>query len=108
LPDELQTLIQIKLDGLTNFHEQMLLKYTDKLRAQHALEMVEDISKKSLMKCFMNYYKSPENEDWMELFPVFALIMDYSDQLEHLNILVESFKNFHHDDSEVQLVQRED
>jgi uncharacterized membrane protein YgaE (UPF0421/DUF939 family) len=108
LPDELQTLIQIKLDGLTNFHEQMLLKYTDKLRAQHALEMVEDISKKSLMKCFMNYYKSPENEDWMELFPVFALIMDYSDQLEHLNILVESFKNFHQDDSEVQLVQRED
>ena len=108
MPEPLQELIQIKLDGLTNFHEQMLLKYTDKIRAQHTLDMDEEISKKSLMKCFMNYYSSPENEEWISLFPVFALIMDYSDQLEHLNRLVESFKNYHQDDSEVQLSQRED
>jgi uncharacterized membrane protein YgaE (UPF0421/DUF939 family) len=108
MPEPLQELVQIKLDGLTNFHEQMLLKYTDKIRAQHTIDMDEDISKKSLMKCFMNYYSSPENEEWISLFPVFALIIDYSDQLEHLNRLVESFKNFHHDDSEIQIPQRED
>jgi uncharacterized membrane protein YgaE (UPF0421/DUF939 family) len=106
MPEPLQELIQLKLDGLTNFHEQMLLKYTDKVRAQHTLEMDDEISKKSLMKCIMSYYKSPENEDWIQLFPVFAQIIDYSDHLEHLNTLVESFKNYHQDDSEVQLDQR--
>lgn len=106
MPEPLQELIQLKLDGLTNFHEQMLLKYTDKIRAQHTLDMDDDISKKSLMKCIMSYYNSPENEEWIQLFPVFALIIDYSDQLEHLNKLVESFKNYHQDDSEVQLDQR--
>jgi uncharacterized membrane protein YgaE (UPF0421/DUF939 family) len=106
MPESLQELIQLKLDGLTNFHEQMLLKYTDKIRAQHTLDMDDDISKKSLMKCIMSYYNSPENEEWIQLFPVFALIIDYSDQLEHLNTLVESFKNYHQDDSEVQLDQR--
>ncbi|MBN3543781.1 FUSC family protein [Fictibacillus barbaricus] len=106
MPEPLQELIQLKLDGLTNFHEQMLLKYTDKIRAQHTLEMDAEINKKALMKCIMTYYNSPENEEWIELFPVFALIIDYSDQLEHLNTLVESFKNYHQDDSEVQLDQR--
>jgi uncharacterized membrane protein YgaE (UPF0421/DUF939 family) len=106
MPEPLQELIQLKLDGLTNFHEQMLLKYTDKIRAQHTLDMDDDISKKALMKCIMSYYNSPENEEWIQLFPVFALIIDYSDQLEHLNTLVESFKNYHQDDSEVQLDQR--
>ncbi len=106
MPEPLQELIQLKLDGLTNFHEQMLLKYTDKIRAQHTLDMDEAINKKALMTCIMSYYKNPENEEWIELFPVFALIIDYADQLEHLNTLVESFKNFHQEDSEVQLDQR--
>ncbi len=106
MPEPLQELIQLKLDGLTNFHEQMLLKYTDKIRAQHTLDMDEAINKKALMTCIMSYYKNPENEDWIELFPVFALIIDYADQLEHLNTLVESFKNYHQEDSEVQLDQR--
>ncbi len=106
MPEPLQELIQLKLDGLTNFHEQMLLKYTDKIRAQHTLDMDDAINKKALMKCIMSYYKNPENEDWIELFPVFALIIDYADQLEHLNTLVESFKNYHQEDSEVQLDQR--
>ncbi|EIT84657.1 hypothetical protein A374_13235 [Fictibacillus macauensis ZFHKF-1] len=105
MPEPLQTLMTEQLDFLTTYHEQILLKYTGKIRSQHAACMYEEYCehKNQLMSTFMSYYTTPENEKWMHLFPIFALIIDYSDQLEHLDRLVESFKNFHTDDNELNL-----
>ncbi|MGG1573295.1 FUSC family protein [Fictibacillus sp. NRS-1165] len=103
MPEDLQQLITEQLDCLTNYHEQILLKYTGKIRSQHSVGMLDELceNKSSLMKSFMSYYTTPDDDQWMQLFPVFALIIDYSDQLEHLNRLVESFKNHHMDDNEL-------
>ncbi|MDM5197565.1 aromatic acid exporter family protein [Fictibacillus enclensis] len=103
MPEELRELITEQVECLTSYHEQVLLKYTGKIRSQHSTGMLDELceNKSSLMKSFMNYYNEVENDQWMQWFPVFALIIDYSDQLEHLNRLVESFKNHHTDDNEL-------
>ncbi|SDN32392.1 Uncharacterized membrane protein YgaE, UPF0421/DUF939 family [Fictibacillus solisalsi] len=103
MPEELRELITEQVECLTSCHEQVLLKYTGKIRSQHSAGLLDELceNKSSLMKSFMNYYNEVENDQWMQWFPVFALIIDYSDQLEHLNRLVESFKNHHTDDNEL-------
>ncbi|MFC0190332.1 aromatic acid exporter family protein [Fictibacillus aquaticus] len=111
MPEDLQELVQVQLDCLTNYHEQILLKYTDKIRADHCVGMVDEIceSKQSVMNSFLGYYKPDGelNDQWLHLFPVFALIIDYSDHLSHLNRLIESYKNHHTDDENIELLQNQ-
>jgi hypothetical protein len=71
--------------------------------------MVDEIceSKQSVMNSFLSHYKPDGdlNDQWLHLFPVFALIIDYSDHLSHLNRLIESYKNHHTDDEHIEFVQ---
>lgn len=109
MPDELQQFIQSQLDCLTNYHEQTLLKYTNKIRIDSELHKTEDFceNKHELMEVFMKHYHMPKNELWIQLFPVFALIIDYSDQIDHLNRLIESFKTYHTSENKVKLTNAE-
>jgi uncharacterized membrane protein YgaE (UPF0421/DUF939 family) len=106
-PDNLQKLVRDQIDCLTNYHERILLKYNGKLRSQPIQSTVDELcyAKHFLTDEFLAYYKQEEVN--VRLFPVIALIIDYSEQLEHLNKLIESFQTYHKEQNEVKISEKE-
>ncbi|OIJ17258.1 hypothetical protein BKP37_01785 [Anaerobacillus alkalilacustris] len=112
MPDELQMLIRDRLDYLTNYHERILLKYAGKVKSQTTEECIQEVclGKQELTELFMNFYKKDDidSNEWLHLFPVIAQIVEYSDQLEYLDKLVDSFFTYHKLENEVNIKERED
>ncbi|MBB5175067.1 FUSC family protein [Texcoconibacillus texcoconensis] len=106
LPDSLQDLLQQQLDDLTNFHDRILLKYAGKVR-QESEELYEDVNedKQQLADVFLNYYddQMATRSEWVHVFPVIALIIEYNEELEHLDRLVGGFFTYHTTENEVEL-----
>lgn len=111
LPEELEQLVQLQLDYLTNYHERILLKYMGKVKTQSTENFSEDIhsGKHQLLNVFLTYHRDEQidPDDWIRFLPVIALINEYSDELEHLDKLVDSFFTYHTDDNEVRVKERE-
>ena len=111
MPDEIQNLIQEQLDYLTNYHERILLKYMGKVKANSTDGLYEEvgIGKRQLTELFLNYYddKEIERNEWIHFFPVIALIIEYSEELERLDRLVNGFFKFHKADNEVDIQEKE-
>ena len=108
LPEDISLTFQQRMEKLMAIHERILLKFNGKIRADHN----EETAKHSLQhqskitETFFQAYQ--ENTDrselnWRNLFPLVAHIVDYSQNLEHLDRLVESFLNFHSTDKHVPL-----
>ncbi|WP_026690851.1 FUSC family protein [Alteribacter aurantiacus] len=112
MPDELQDLLRAQLDYLTNYHERIMLKYMGKVRPHTTEDLYEevDIGKRQLTDAFFNLHedKNIERSEWIHFFPVVALVVEYSEELEHLDRLVDSFFKFHKDDNEVNVLERRD
>lgn len=106
LPIAFQTMLQERLDFLLTYHEQLLLKYTGKLRSEHSKwsvskhhlnrsEVIEQLIKQ------IEIEKQREGEEEFSsyhLFYIFSRILDYEENLEHLDTLIVSFRNFHSQD----------
>lgn len=111
LPEEMENTIQTQLDYLTNYHDRILLKYAGKVKPQTTDELYEEIAvgKKELTECFMQFYNDPtlEQSEWIHFFPVIALIIEYSEELEHLDRLVDGFYTFHQDKNEIDISEKE-
>ena len=57
----------------------------------------------------MSYYQQGHNdEEWMHLLPVISKIIEYQEQLTHLDQLVESFLNYHKADNKVRIDRPDD
>lgn len=112
MPDEIQIMIRDQLDYLTNYHERILLKYAGKVKSQTTEEGLKEVSvgKQKLAEVFMNYYKKEniDSVEWLHFFPVIARIIEYSDQLEYLDKLVDSFFTFHKIENKVKIKEREE
>ncbi|QKS70624.1 aromatic acid exporter family protein [Paenalkalicoccus suaedae] len=111
LPEEIECQMRSQLDELTNYHDRILLKYAGKVRPQSMEEYHEEIAqgKRQLVDVFMSYQQkaSFEYEAWMHFFPVIALVIEYSEELEHLDKLVDGFFTYHTEDNEVEVTDRE-
>lgn len=112
MPDKLQILIRDRLDYLTNYHERILLKYVGKVKTQTTEECLQEVcqGKQKLTELFIEFYKDKEIDpsEWLHLFPVIAQIVEYSDQLEYLDKLVESFFTYHKNENEVNIKDKEE
>lgn len=103
LPVTFHTMLQERLDFLLTYHEQLLLKYTGKLRPEHSKWSAEekDLNRPELMDKLIEQIaieKSREGEEEFSsyhLFYIFSRILDYEENLEHLDTLIVSFRNFH-------------
>ncbi|GEL08778.1 FUSC family protein [Salisediminibacterium halotolerans] len=111
LPETMHEALVAQLDYLTNYHERILLKYMGKVKPQTTEEYYEEITdeKRNLVSMFLNSrdHKQFDEEEWMTFLPVIALIIEYSDELEHLDRLVEGFYTYHTDDNEVYITEKE-
>lgn len=109
LPESFRETLQNRLEGLMNIHERILLKFNGKIRNEFHEEYNEDSyshKKKITRSFFENYQKDGSAEPhWLNLFPLIALIIDYSQNLDHLDRLVESFQSFHTKENKINLVE---
>lgn len=111
LPGEIEETIRHQLDGLTNYHERIMLKYLGKVKPQSTSGYYEEITegKKKLVQIFLTYQTDKEfdYDAWMHFLPVIAIIIEYAEELEHMDRLVDGFLTFHKEDNEVEISDRE-
>ncbi len=111
MPNELQNLIKDQLDYLTNYHQRILLKYVGKVKTETTEEYIQEVyrGKQKLTESFVNFYKKEEINlnEWLHLFPIIAQIVEYSDQLEHLDKLINGFFTYHKKENKVNIKERE-
>ena len=102
LPTQFRLMIQERLDFLLTYHEQLLLRYTGKLKPEHSewSNQIDYIQRNQLMEIFINQVKNTQEEGETEfsgyhLLYILSRILDYEENLEHLDRLIVSFQSHH-------------
>ncbi|MCP8970968.1 FUSC family protein [Ectobacillus ponti] len=111
MPQDFQELIRAELDCLVNYHEQVILKFIGKTKQQAAPDMWNEVcaSKDQLIHVFGRYQHSEQEDDyktWLHLFPLIAAIIEYNQQLEHLDRLIGSFYTYHNPEDELNIQEK--
>jgi uncharacterized membrane protein YgaE (UPF0421/DUF939 family) len=111
MPIEFQQTIKSELDCLLNYHEQILLKFIGKIKYQPESEIVSEAcsGKKLLVEAFKQHYLERKGEqDDYHLFPLIGAIIAYSEQLDHLDTLIDSFQNYHKEENSLEISDQEE
>lgn len=101
LSEELKEQLHREVELLTNYHDKIFLKFEGKIKTQHPHLPASEIFKgrEGLLSNFVQLYNDQENEEartqWLHIFPVLSRVIDYSDDLDHLDKLVENYHSFH-------------
>ncbi|MEH6937934.1 aromatic acid exporter family protein [Bacillus sp. JJ664] len=99
-PKEFQELMKNELTCLMQYHEHALMKLIGKVNLEHSapLHKEEIILKDKLMKAFFDHHDLNDKETqktWLHLFQIVSAILEYSENVEHLNTLVDSHQTYH-------------
>ncbi|WP_100371827.1 FUSC family protein [Bacillus sp. FJAT-45037] len=112
MPCEVQTLIEEQLNRLTQYHDRILLRYVGKVQSLPADETMQEINdgKASLTDQYVQLYKDPDTmrTQWLHILPAISQIIEYQEQLEHLDHLVDSFFNYHKKENKVTVQEPEE
>jgi uncharacterized membrane protein YgaE (UPF0421/DUF939 family) len=106
MPEEFKQTIQEQLDCLINHHEQLLLRFIGKTKIQSSETGYVCIDKKGLFHLFLSQKQDSAEEENATLYhamQVIAAIMDYGEQVEHLETLINSFQSYHKEENEVNI-----
>ncbi|WP_431027964.1 aromatic acid exporter family protein [Lysinibacillus sp. LZ02] len=111
LPEQFRLMIQERLDFLLTYHEQLLLKYTGKLKPEHSqwMQHEEYLQRNEVMEIFIKQIAlAQELEDEEEfssyhLLYILSRILDYEENLEHLDTLIVSYRSYHGKEKNVDL-----
>lgn len=111
LPNSFSLMIQERLDFLLTYHEQLLLKFTGKLKPEHSKWSVDEshLSRTELMEqlidqiSFEKMRESEEEFSSYHLFYIFSRMLDYEENLEHLDTLIVSYRSYHSNEKNVDL-----
>lgn len=107
LPENVQRGIQQQLDDLMEMHEQIMLKFIGKVKP---VAIVEDdvtrVNRKELFSLFMAQQKKLNFElegTFFHIMQIISSIIEYNDNLEHLDLLVTSFLTYHHKENKISI-----
>ena len=103
LPERFRIMIQERLDYLLTYHEQLFLKYTGKLKHEHTtwVGKEEYLQRNEVMDIFAKHIVLAHEDEKEEEFSSYHLlhilsrILDYEENLEHLDTLIMSYQNHH-------------
>ncbi len=105
LPKHFHMMIQERLESLASYHEQLYMKYVGKLRPEHSEGSGKDaiMKRNEVMAIFIKEINlaHEENEDEFSVYHlmhVLSAILDYEEQLEHLDLLIIAYLNYHSDE----------
>lgn len=113
LPEQFNLLIQTRLDSLLTYHEQLLLKFTGKLKPEHSKWTREEeyLRGNEVMEEFINQIilsrENIEEEEFSSyhLLYILSRILDYEENLEHLDTLIVSYRSYHGKEKNIDLEQ---
>ncbi len=110
LPNQFRIMLQERLDFLLTFHEQLLLKFTGKLRPEHSKWVNEAENKYAgVMEQLIQQIAYEQNREADEefssyhLFYIFSRLLDYEENLEHLDTLIVSYRSYHSNEKNTDL-----
>ncbi|MFT8390335.1 MAG: aromatic acid exporter family protein [Sporolactobacillus sp.] len=97
LPDKFRHMLRQQIDGMMAYHERVLLKFDGKIRRKRHEEQVrqEAQRKSALVESFAAHFSNSSADDWLDLFPLIATVIDYSKQVSNLDRLVNSYQEHH-------------
>ncbi|MFD1864662.1 FUSC family protein [Planococcus sp. FY231025] len=105
LPEHFHLMVQERLESLAGYHEQLYMKYVGKMRPEHSETFAADAAEKrqEMMAVFVKEINIAHEQAASEfaiyhLMHVLSAIVDYEEQLEHLDLLIISYHNFHSDE----------
>ncbi|MEH7304694.1 FUSC family protein [Neobacillus drentensis] len=106
LPQTFQQAIQEQLDCLIYHHEQLMLRFIGKI--PNPLTDSENnvcLNKKQLFDLFLLHQKEnnePDHPHQYHTMQIIASIIDYGEQVEHLDTLITSFHSYHHNEVSIE------
>lgn len=96
VPEHFRMMIQERLDILLNYHEQLHLKFAGTIKPEHLSSNLDDyIQRHEVVEIFVKeIVVTKEIEDFSEyhLLHILSAILDYEEQLEHLDKLITSLQ----------------
>mgnify|MGYP005606317147 FL=1 len=105
-PYEFQLAIRSQIDYLMVQHEHIHLKYIRKTRTTVTFENDEGMEHEELLALFMDMTREYEKENNAYLYHMMSLLsslIEYEENIRHLDTLISSFLSFHTDDEEMKL-----
>ncbi|GIN88269.1 UPF0421 protein YgaE [Heyndrickxia sporothermodurans] len=112
LPESIQAQIFERLDYLMNEHQKLLFQFLGKIKLTDidTEEKFESQQSELLDKFLQELNKESfrSNYQTYHLMRLLSAMVDYQEQLKHLSILIDSFKNFHKDINEVTIQEQEE
>ncbi|MCM2533860.1 aromatic acid exporter family protein [Neobacillus pocheonensis] len=98
LPVDFQHSIREQLDRLIYHHEQLMLRFIGKVPNPPAnTEANVCLNKKEIFNLFLHHQQEniDQNPHLYHTMQIIASIIDYGEQIEHLDTLINSFHSFH-------------
>ncbi|NEU31910.1 aromatic acid exporter family protein [bacterium LRH843] len=112
MPEDTHQRFELQLDHLTAHHERSLLRYVGKVHSHRAEEIAEsmDQGNELLMDYFIRLREQSiiSHEQWLSILPIVSEMVEYQEELEHLNDLISSFFKHHKDENDVNMNKLED
>ncbi|PEQ84587.1 hypothetical protein CN481_21690 [Bacillus sp. AFS006103] len=106
LPDNFQLSIQEQLDCLIYHHEQLMLRFIGKIpNPPGDTENSNCLNNKELFDLFLLHQQAFTDHDNPHLYhtmQIVASIIDYGEQVEHLDTLITSFYSYHHNEVSIE------
>ncbi|MGG1679645.1 aromatic acid exporter family protein [Neobacillus sp. NRS-1170] len=106
LPENFQQSIQEQLDCLIYQHEQLMLRFIGKIPTNPTYsEGNVCLNKKELFNLFLSHQKEYAEQDpphMYHIMQIVASIIDYSEQVEHLDTLITSFHSYHENEVSIE------
>ncbi|WP_409297063.1 FUSC family protein [Peribacillus sp. SCS-26] len=109
MPEKFQASIQQQMDMLIYQHEQVMLKYNGKIKS-HTFTTEETGNKVELVKLLLKGPEELSDEQHCLLYhmmPLVSSIIEYEEDIEHLDTLITSFFSFHSETNEVSISEKE-
>ncbi|MBS4179111.1 FUSC family protein [Lederbergia citrea] len=108
LPESLQIHTRERLDYLLSYHEQLHLKFLGRVRSEAELDILNQsiFNRNQLMDAFIKEIKKIEVEDEFQpyhLMHILSAIIEYEEQLEYLDKLIQTFQKYHKKDNQVNI-----
>ncbi|GAF20137.1 LOW QUALITY PROTEIN: lipoprotein [Bacillus sp. JCM 19046] len=102
LPINVQQRIEEQLLSLTDYHHRIILRYNGKVNTHAPDEYVDEIEKgqSSMTNLFVTLYEEEQFDlsQWHAFLPAISAIIEYQQELEHLDTLVENHQTHAPDD----------
>ncbi len=107
LPEDLRVQIKFELDELMTYHEELLMRVTNKVSLGRAADtsLVTEQFKEDLLDAYLKelnrYHAHEENYYKQHVFQVIGAMFEYREKLEHLDTLTHSFYKYHKEEQKI-------